>query len=122
MAGRPDASMTAFAFSREFSSKVVPVSSTSMSMPTSDWRHTSTPMPDRISFISFIFFWFLLASTIFIFLQLPRFLLPQIFLSLLVLRLVPARFPLLPRRLDFIAHRAQPALQGVDHALRLRHR
>ena len=66
MAGRPLASMTALAFSREFSSKVVPVSSTSTSTPASASEQTSTPRWDRISFISASFFLFLLASTSFI--------------------------------------------------------
>ena len=34
--------------------------------PASAWEQTSTPMPDRISFISFSFFSFLLANTSFI--------------------------------------------------------
>ena len=40
MAGMPLASMTALAFSREFSSKVVPVSSTSTSTPASASEQT----------------------------------------------------------------------------------
>ena len=44
MAGRPVASMTAFAFRRAFSSKVVPVSSTSTSAPTSDSRTHLHPL------------------------------------------------------------------------------
>jgi len=43
MAGRPLASITARAFSREFSSKVVPVSSTSTSTPASASEQTSMP-------------------------------------------------------------------------------
>ena len=66
MAGRPLASITARAFSREFSSKVVPVSSTSRSTPASASEQTSTPSRDRMSFISASFFGFLLASTSFI--------------------------------------------------------
>ena len=66
MAGRPLASMTALALSREFSSKVVPVSSTSISTPASASEQTSIPRWDRMSFISTSFFAFLLASTSFI--------------------------------------------------------
>ena len=65
MAGRPLASITALALSREFSSKVVPVSSTSTSTPASASEQTSIPSWDRISFISTSFFLFLLASTSF---------------------------------------------------------
>ena len=66
MAGIPVASITAFALSRELSSKVSPVSSTSTCTPSSDCRHTSMPRWERISFISLSFFSFWLANTSFI--------------------------------------------------------
>ena len=56
MAGMPLASITALAFSREFSSKVVPVSSTSTSTPASASEQTWTPNRDRMSFSSASFF------------------------------------------------------------------
>ena len=71
MAGRPEASITAWALRKAFSSKVAPVSSTSTSTPASDSSTTSTPSWERMSFISISLWAFLLANTNFMPLNLP---------------------------------------------------